>query len=332
MSSPSLVSLLPAVLQDIIPHISLFSTYLSQFDPRFEFSHPLFSSSLHLSLLSRVRYCSPPDVTLSPLIPSSLSPLFSSLLALLDDSTVGQRVWPSSALLAEFFHLLVIHDSQYFSDSRLLELGCGVGMLALAIAAQINSLSSNDLSPPQIVFSDLSPALLLSLVNFHLNQEIVQSLQIQAVEVNWFAEQTNLVSNENSPFPGGFSFIVCSDCAFDHSLVSPLVRTIKTLVKRSDDPGIVLIAHEERLNIKNLNDKMFQQTIAERIRSLLTSEEQGDSLNEYHHPAIDKFVHSHSSDQTLELLVFVAGSLKHQKIVKLNQILDKVLTIKQSHC
>lgn len=153
----------------------------------------------------------------------------------LDSISTGTTLYLSSQLLAHYIQEIIPRGT------KAIELGAGTGLVSIALGILDWEVWSTDLSN---VIDDVLR------VNIERNREGTIIVQ----ELDWCQDEWNWITPDNEP--PEFDLIVCADGVYSIELISPLLRTLKTL-SGSRSP-LILIAFERRDTV--VIDSFFEQS------------------------------------------------------------------------
>ena len=129
------------------------------------------------------------------------------------------ELWPSGVALADLIEL----DSQLVRGQQVFELGCGLGVTAIAAMRAGGLLAVSDYSPAAL---DLC----------RLNCEVNAGAAPEAVSFNWRTAPTGMVQMLGGRVP----VLLAADVLYERRDIEPLVGMVKGLLK----PGGVLLLAE----------------------------------------------------------------------------------------
>ncbi|KAF8322250.1 hypothetical protein DL93DRAFT_2129895 [Clavulina sp. PMI_390] len=159
------------------------------------------------------------------------------------DSGLGLSAWlsrPQSWESNESLRALLTQDSVL----SVLELGCGTGLVSLALAALLQvSRAGKETS---ILATDLASALPLIAHNFEANAPLYTSVSLTAEELDWEDDPTAIKAR----YPLGHDLIIMADVTYNTDMFPALLRTLEALVSTMTSRGApspaVLLAYKER--------------------------------------------------------------------------------------
>lgn len=148
-----------------------------------------------------------------------------------DSSETGSTLWLSSQILAEY---LVLHHTKHRrrkDSSKCLELGSGIGLLALIV---------RDCLGITIVASDL-PTICQTILKHNIaeNTDFGSDIEIQIKELDWCK-----ISEHHNDIEDGYDMILMSDVIYAPSLLRGL---LDTLVRYCTSKTTVYLAQEVRV-------------------------------------------------------------------------------------
>jgi predicted nicotinamide N-methyase len=146
-----------------------------------------------------------------------------------DDDADGTHAmaWPAGVELAKF---VFMHEQDAFQISKILELGSGLGVVGLALAAGASFKST---IPKTIVLTDCVSAMTLLQYNVQQNQDLIPpNVTVETRALNW-QNHDNDHHNIGGDNNNKYDLIVGSDLLYNASMIPHLVSTLKKLVSSS---------------------------------------------------------------------------------------------------
>eukprot|EP01114_Cavostelium_apophysatum_P002472 TRINITY_DN12205_c0_g1_i1.p1 TRINITY_DN12205_c0_g1~~TRINITY_DN12205_c0_g1_i1.p1 ORF type:complete len:252 (-),score=26.34 TRINITY_DN12205_c0_g1_i1:13-747(-) len=138
-------------------------------------------------------------------------------------SRVGATVWDICIAMCKYFERSE-YKADYFRTKRFIELGSGVGLLGIAIAAMGAHITLTD------------QARMIPILEKNVKDNIkVESYKVKVAELDW----GDNVPAVNPPF----DVIVGSDLTYEAEAIPPLIRVLRAL---SDLNTTIIYGHEER--------------------------------------------------------------------------------------
>lgn len=154
------------------------------------------------------------------------------------DSTGLVCHWPSEDVLAYF----CFSHADLFRSKRILELGAGYGLAGLVIAA------STDAS--EVVISDGNPQVVDYIQhNIDANSKAFAETIVKPMMLHWNQEDLSAISNT-------YDIIIASDCTFFKEFHECLARTVKTLLKRSEDSEAIFVCPKRGNSLDKFIEKV----------------------------------------------------------------------------
>lgn len=156
---------------------------------------------------------------------------------------VGLQVWPGALVLCDY----IISKLQEFQGCRLLELGCGPGLVGI-IAAVVGVKT--------VICTDLPEVLSLCQQNFDANQTVFSSSTVCLVHsLDWtskcgeFLPASSLFGWREEDICAAklVDFIVASDVVYDENLTESFFRWLHFFLS-VNPTAIALVASEKRIN------------------------------------------------------------------------------------
>ncbi|KAK9819756.1 hypothetical protein WJX72_002004 [[Myrmecia] bisecta] len=141
------------------------------------------------------------------------------------------QVWPSSLTLSKYAELMALQHPQHWQGKRVLELGCGCGLMGLVFAAL----------GAQVMLTDMPQVLALMDANIARNASIIQAAggSAQACELTWGQTSVSLLAcGWDKP-----DLVVAADVIYHRELFEPLLSTLKSLGNLGTQ---ILLAHVRR--------------------------------------------------------------------------------------
>mmetsp|Transcript_3328 Transcript_3328/g.10320 ORF Transcript_3328/g.10320 Transcript_3328/m.10320 type:complete len:495 (-) Transcript_3328:76-1560(-) len=146
---------------------------------------------------------------------------------------VGAALWPSS-LAAARYCLAEIGPASTARPKRVLELGAGCGLAAVVLARLGHLVTATDL--PDVVDAVLQP---------NLDRALPKTLRpnVRAAPHAWGHLDSLPDDSDRDPF----DLVLCSDCAYDSTVLQPLLASLAALFRaRRHRPPDLLILNEQR--------------------------------------------------------------------------------------
>ena len=136
---------------------------------------------------------------------------------LLCQGTTGLSLWEASFFLADY----LIANAQIVRGKRVLELGSGLGFLSLVCS---------HLGAKKVLATDYHHDVLEMLdTNMKLNPSLSGNITV-----------SNLDWNNPSTLDSSVDLVICSDVVYDPDLISPLVKTIETILLLPENRNTVV--------------------------------------------------------------------------------------------
>ena len=147
------------------------------------------------------------------------------------DKGTGLKLWDSSIILSKYFE----NNLDLVQNKRILELGCGIGSLGLALSC---------LGAEAVTLTDLEYTMANLEYNVKLN--IGRLNNVETALLNWAKPET---------YPSkDYDIIVAADVVWLESLVPSLVMCMHTLAQRN--PVVIYLSHQTRS--KYTDDLLFR--------------------------------------------------------------------------
>ncbi|KAJ1611770.1 methyltransfer [Cryptosporidium canis] len=147
------------------------------------------------------------------------------------NDTTGVHLW-SSSIVAAFWMADLAKSGDVFAGRRVIELGCGCGLMGLAAAAYSRHFSGR--LPERLYLTDVSKLSLENAgANIQLNAALLgESLSFaQAKYLNWFDRQSIQSLDPTNPgIWGSFDIILGSDLVYNSDMEIQLSRVISDLL------------------------------------------------------------------------------------------------------
>jgi predicted nicotinamide N-methyase len=141
-------------------------------------------------------------------------------------SDLGNAVWEGAVQLARLLERRVRDGSlQQLSQMRVLEIGAGVGLVGLALAA---------LGAQHVVLTDMRNIVPLLQRNAELNAAVFGGGRVEVRDLDW--------TDDPLPDLGVFDLIVAADCIYVHS---PLDALVSVLERYSTAQSTILFTYEK---------------------------------------------------------------------------------------
>ncbi|OII75181.1 methyltransfer with N-terminal ankyrin repeats [Cryptosporidium ubiquitum] len=157
------------------------------------------------------------------------------------NDTTGAHLW-SSSIVASYWMVNLIRNENIFAGKRVLELGCGCGLMGL-VAAIYSKYFFNS-QPKKLFLTDVSR---LSLENADVNIKLNSALLgedhnfIQAKYLNWFDHESfRNLDSDNPEIRGTFDIILGSDLVYNFHMEIQLSQVISELLTHQ---GIFYYVH-----------------------------------------------------------------------------------------
>ncbi|EMG51113.1 EFM3 Protein-lysine N-methyltransferase EFM3 [Candida maltosa Xu316] len=139
-------------------------------------------------------------------------------------NTTGLRTWEAALYLSNFLNNK--KDPPYnFKDRTILELGCGTGLVSLAIAKNQNV--------KQIIMTDGST---------NVFDNMRETIKLNNLENANYIRCQQLVWGETTAIEGNVDYIVGADITFDGRIVEPLCSTINDLFVKNNLQSAIIAA------------------------------------------------------------------------------------------
>ncbi|TRY50747.1 Lysine methyltransferase [Cryptosporidium tyzzeri] len=147
------------------------------------------------------------------------------------NDTTGVHLW-SSSIVASYWIVNLVRNENIFAGKRVIELGCGCGLMSLAAA--VYSRYFFDSQPAKLFLTDVSRLSLENAgINIKLNSALLGSHQnfIQAKYLNWFDQESfRSLDPENPEIMGSFDIILGSDLVYNSDMEIQLSQVISGLL------------------------------------------------------------------------------------------------------
>lgn len=138
------------------------------------------------------------------------------------------ELWPSALALSEY----IVHKAPHFSDKKILELGCGLGLTSLALEY---------CKPALLLATDYEEAALeQTRKNFLLNKFKIPELSL----LDW----------REPKIMGTYDLIVASDIAYEQRFFEPLTQLFKKYLKKD---GLIILAEPNRVVARSFFGKLI---------------------------------------------------------------------------
>ncbi|KAJ8602925.1 hypothetical protein CTAYLR_001493 [Chrysophaeum taylorii] len=134
---------------------------------------------------------------------------------------IGAASWPSALATARYF----LHHSSSRPPLRVLELGSGCGLAATVLSHLGHDVLATDLPDVCVVLRRATP------------------VSVEVAPLAW--------GDSDSCYPSDlasqrFDLVLCSDCVYDSTAVTPLLSTLAHLWQLPNPPSALFIANEQR--------------------------------------------------------------------------------------
>ncbi|KAK9171798.1 putative methyltransferase family protein [Cryptosporidium meleagridis] len=147
------------------------------------------------------------------------------------NDTTGVHLW-SSSIVASYWIANLVRNENIFAGKRVIELGCGCGLMSLAAA--VYSRYFFDSQPAKLFLTDVSKLSLENAdINIKLNSALLGSNQnfIQVKYLNWFDQESfRNLDPENPEIMGSFDIILGSDLVYNSDMEIQLSQVISGLL------------------------------------------------------------------------------------------------------
>ena len=137
-----------------------------------------------------------------------------------DDDGTHAMAWPAGLELAKF----ICFEKSNTQISSVLELGSGLGVVGLALAAKLSTTTTTSSKTITIVLTDVSSAMPLLNYNVQQNQHLIPSnVTVQTRELNW----NNDMNADAACVNNKYDLIVGSDLLYNTCMIPSLVATLQ---------------------------------------------------------------------------------------------------------
>ncbi|OII77548.1 hypothetical protein cand_017080 [Cryptosporidium andersoni] len=168
-----------------------------------------------------------------------------------ENDTTGIHLW-SSSIVASYWIVNIIKNDNIFKNKKILELGCGCGLMGLCTAIYSRFISKQDID--KLILTDVSR---IALENVRYNIELNGSLlgesakSIYPMYMNWVDPTTWPIIKETGE-KELFDIILGSDLIYDEHMAENIVFLLRSLLKLG---GSFLYVHRhDRLGANILKD------------------------------------------------------------------------------
>lgn len=145
--------------------------------------------------------------------------------------TTGVHLW-SSSIVASYWMADLVKDGNPFAGKRIIELGCGCGLMGLVSA--IHSKYFFNSQPAKLFLTDVSRLSLENAdVNIHLNSALLGENQsfVQVKYLNWFDQESiRSLDDSNPEVQGSFDIIIGSDLVYNSDMETQLSKVVSELL------------------------------------------------------------------------------------------------------